>query len=321
MKFIAYYDSPLGKITLAGDEAGLCGLWFEGEKYYAHALATGSKNGKFCARDIATKTDTAAREGCYEKSCTLEANGAANEKRGSADLLAKERHAASETQRDFAALKKNNIAAEAASSADEKYNARDFAVEAESGTDVKFCANVLVASEKFCERDFAAQGASKKSHATDLSAQSAGEKFCANKQSACSKEKNLAVFDQTKRWLDLYFSGREPGFTPALNPAGSAFRRAVWEILLKIPYGKTTTYGQIAREIAVARGLAKMSAQAVGGAVGHNEISIIIPCHRVVGTHGSLTGYAGGIDRKIKLLQLEGVDMRGLFTPAKGTAL
>ncbi|WP_297918328.1 methylated-DNA--[protein]-cysteine S-methyltransferase [uncultured Campylobacter sp.] len=127
--------------------------------------------------------------------------------------------------------------------------------------------------------------------------------------------KNLAVFDQTRRWLDLYFSGREPGFTPALNPLGSAFRRAVWEILLKIPYGNTTTYGQIAREIAAARGLAKMSAQAVGGVVGHNEISIIIPCHRVVGTCGSLTGYAGGIDRKIKLLQPGGVDMRGLFTP------
>ncbi len=102
---------------------------------------------------------------------------------------------------------------------------------------------------------------------------------------------------------------------------GSAFRRAVWEILLKIPYGKTTTYGQIAREIAATRGLAKMSAQAVGGAVGHNEISIIIPCHRVVGTHSSLTGYASGIDRKIKLLQPGGVYMRGLFTPAKGTAL
>lgn len=267
MKFISYYDSPLGKITLAGDKAGLCGLWFEGEKYYAHALAMGSTDGKFCARDIATKTDTAAREGCYEKSCTLEANGAANEKRGSADLLAKEQYGASETQRDFAA-----------------------------------------------------QDASKKSYATDLSAQSAGEKFCANEQNACPKEKNLAVFDQTRRWLDLYFSGREPGFTPALNPVGSAFRRAVWEILLKIPYGKTTTYGQIAREIAAARGLAKMSAQAVGGAVGHNEISIIIPCHRVVGTHGSLTGYAGGIDRKIKLLQLEGVDMRGLFTPPNSTA-
>ena len=111
----------------------------------------------------------------------------------------------------------------------------------------------------------------------------------------------------------MYFSGREPGFTPALNPVGSAFRRAVWEILLKIPYGKTTTYGQIAREIAAARGLAKMSAQAVGGVVGHNEISIIIPCHRVVGMHGSLTGYAGGIDRKIKLLQPGGVDMRGFF--------
>lgn len=95
----------------------------------------------------------------------------------------------------------------------------------------------------------------------------------------------------------------------------------MWEILLKIPYGKTTTYGQIAREIAAARGLAKMSAQAVGGAVGHNEISIIIPCHRVIGTHGNLTGYAGGIDRKIKLLQLEGVDMRRLFAPLNSTAL
>ena len=268
MKFISYYDSPLGKITLAGDGAGLCGLWFEGEKYYAHALAANGENGKFCANDIAAKTDAAAREGCYERGGTLETKSGADKKRGDDDLLAKKQYGASETQRDFAA-----------------------------------------------------QGVGEESHATNLSAQSASEKFCANEQSACLKEKNLAVFDQTKRWLDLYFSGREPGFTPALNPVGSAFRRAVWEILLKIPYGKTTTYGQIAREIAAARGLAKMSAQAVGGAVGHNEISIIIPCHRVIGAHGSLTGYAGGIDRKIKLLKLEGVDMRGLFTPAKGTAL
>ncbi len=209
---------------------------------------------------------------------------------------------------------KSDFATKATSGTDEKYNTRDFAAEVTSGTDGKFCARTLIASEKFCARDFAAQDASKKSYATDLSAQSAGEKFYVNEQSACLKEKNLAVFDQTRRWLDLYFSGREPGFTPALNPAGSAFRRAVWEILLKIPYGKTTTYGQIACEIAAARGLAKMSAQAVGGAVGHNGISIIIPCHRVVGTHGSLTGYAGGIDRKIKLLQPGGVDMRGFFS-------
>lgn len=261
MKFIAYYDSPLGKITLAGDKAGLCGLWFEGEKYYAHALA---------------------------------ASGA-DKKRNGADLLTKEQRAASETQRDFAALKKSDKS--------------DFATKATNGTDGKFCA-----------RDFAAQDASKKSYATDLSAQSASEKFYINEQGGYFEEKNLAVFDQTRRWLDLYFSGREPGFTPALNPAGSAFRRAMWEILLKIPYGKTTTYGQIAREIAAARGLAKMSAQAVGGAVGHNEISIIIPCHRVIGAHGNLTGYAGGIDRKIKLLQPRGVDIRGLFAPRNSTA-
>lgn len=308
MKFISYYDSPLGKITLAGDEAGLCGLWFEGEKYYAHALAMGSTDGKFCARDIAAKTDAAAREGCYERGGTLETKSGADKKQGNADLLAKEQYGASETRRDFAALKKRNIAAKATDGADEKYNTRDFA-EVTSGADGKFCA-----------RDFAAQSASKKSHATDLSVQGGSKKFCANEQGADFEEKNLAVFDQTKRWLDLYFSGREPGFTPALNPAGSAFRRAVWEILLKIPYSKTATYGQIAREIAAARGLAKMSAQAVGGAVGHNEISIIIPCHRVIGAHGNLTGYAGGIDRKIKLLQLEGVDMRGLFTPPNSTA-
>ena len=102
---------------------------------------------------------------------------------------------------------------------------------------------------------------------------------------------------------------------------GTPFQLAVWERLRNIPYGKTITYGEIAKEIAMQKGLAKMSAQAVGGAVGHNEISIIIPCHRVVGTNGSLTGYAGGIDKKIKLLTLEKADMHNLFVPTKGTAL
>lgn len=129
MKFIAYYDSPLGKITLAGDEAGLCGLWFEGEKYYAHALAASDANGEFYARDIAAKTDAAAREGCYEKGCALETKSGANKKRDSADLLAKEQYAASKTQRDFVALKKSeksNIAAKAASSADVKFCAHTY---------------------------------------------------------------------------------------------------------------------------------------------------------------------------------------------------
>mgnify|MGYP002587753843 CR=1 FL=1 len=88
-----------------------------------------------------------------------------------------------------------------------------------------------------------------------------------------------------------------------------------------IPYGKTMTYGQIAAQIAAERGIVRMSAQAVGGAVGHNPLSIIVPCHRVVGTNGSLTGYAGGIDRKIKLLTLEGINMSAFFMPKKGTAL
>ena len=108
---------------------------------------------------------------------------------------------------------------------------------------------------------------------------------------------------------------------PPLHPIGSAFRQSVWEILLQIPYGQTVTYGEIARQLADKQGIAKMSAQAVGGAVGHNEISVIIPCHRVVGTSGSLTGYAGGVDKKATLLKLERADMSNFFIPKKGTAL
>ena len=129
------------------------------------------------------------------------------------------------------------------------------------------------------------------------------------------------ILAETKRWLDIYFTGREPGFLPPLHPIGSAFRQSVWELLLRIPYGQTTTYGEIARQLAAKRGLARISAQAVGGAVGHNEISILIPCHRVVGMSGSLTGYASGISKKAKLLELERADMSALFIPKRGTAL
>ena len=115
------------------------------------------------------------------------------------------------------------------------------------------------------------------------------------------------VFAQAAEWLDVFFSGREPDFTPPLHPEGSDFRKAVWGILLSIPRGQTLTYGEIAARIAGERSLPRMSAQAVGGAVGHNPISIIIPCHRVIGSDGSLTGYAGGLERKRSLLELEGV--------------
>lgn len=129
------------------------------------------------------------------------------------------------------------------------------------------------------------------------------------------------ILIEGKKWLDVYFSGEEPKFTLPLHPIGSAFRQAVWQILLEIPYGKTITYGEIAHRMGELRNTSHMSAQAVGGAVGHNEISIIIPCHRVVGTNGSLTGYAGGIEKKISLLELEHTDMSHFFVPKKGTAL
>ena len=148
-----------------------------------------------------------------------------------------------------------------------------------------------------------------------------GEKYFADNLPAEHAERQTPILAEAARWLDIYFTGKEPGFTPPLHPIGSPFRQAVWEILLQIPYGQTTTYGEIARQLAEKQGREKMSAQAVGGAVGHNEISVIIPCHRVVGTSGSLTGYAGGIDKKVKLLELERADMRGFFIPKKGTAL
>ena len=123
-------------------------------------------------------------------------------------------------------------------------------------------------------------------------------------------ERPSPFFDEAIRWLDIYFSGRDPGFTPPLHLTGSAFRNRVGELLLQIPHGQTTTYGEIAGAIARERGVGRFSSRAVGGAVGHNPISLIVPCHRVIGSNGSLTGYGGGLERKIALLKLEGVDIK-----------
>ncbi len=144
-----------------------------------------------------------------------------------------------------------------------------------------------------------------------------GQKYFANtlaEKQACVE---TPFIKEAKEWLDVYFSGEEPDFLPPLNPQGSAFRQAVWKILLNIPYGKTTTYGEVADIMAKKQNISHMSAQAIGGAVSHNAISIIIPCHRVVGINGSLTGYAGGIDKKISLLKCERADISRLFIPNK----
>ena len=148
-----------------------------------------------------------------------------------------------------------------------------------------------------------------------------GQKYFALNLNKVHEERKLPVFEKAKQWLDVYFLGKEPDFTVPLHFTGTDFQNDVWKILCAIPYGQTMTYGEIAKKIAAKKGLPSMSAQAVGGAVGHNEISIIVPCHRVVGKNGSLTGYAGGIDKKIKLLQLEKVNMESFFIPKKGTAL
>ncbi|MDR0906355.1 MAG: methylated-DNA--[protein]-cysteine S-methyltransferase [Oscillospiraceae bacterium] len=136
-----------------------------------------------------------------------------------------------------------------------------------------------------------------------------GQKYFGGTMTGKAEQKDaLPVFAAAKDWLDRYFGGAKPAISELpLAPAGSSFRRAVWDILCEIPYGECVTYGDIAKKIAAQTGRASMSGQAVGGAVGHNPISIIIPCHRVVGAKGNLTGYAGGIDKKIKLLEHEGV--------------
>ena len=150
-----------------------------------------------------------------------------------------------------------------------------------------------------------------------------GAKYDADRLSAGCLEQETKILSAGKRWLDLYFGGKNPDFLPPLHPKGSAFQMTVWNMLLEIPYGKTISYGEIARKIAEKRGISRMSAQAVGGAVGRNPIAIIIPCHRVVGADGSLTGYAGGIDKKIKLLELEHGDspLKLHLPSAKSTAI
>lgn len=130
--------------------------------------------------------------------------------------------------------------------------------------------------------------------------------FACNLSTMCTEQENVPVLTEAKRWLDTYFGGEQPDFTPQLSMRTTAFRRRIWEMLLEIPYGETITYGELARHVARDRCSCRMSAQAIGGAVAHNSISLIIPCHRVVGANHKLTGYAGGLERKRWLLKWEG---------------
>lgn len=149
-----------------------------------------------------------------------------------------------------------------------------------------------------------------------------GQKYYLGKYSEAEEAPELEIFSAAAQWLDEYFAGKRPDPSAIpLAPQGSDFAKLVWSILREIPYGKTVTYGDIAAECARRLGRERMSAQAVGGAVGHNPLSIIVPCHRVVGANGSLTGYAGGMERKIYLLTHEGVDMSRFSVPVKGTAI
>jgi methylated-DNA-[protein]-cysteine S-methyltransferase len=151
----------------------------------------------------------------------------------------------------------------------------------------------------------------------------AGQKYFAATLTEETQENNqLPIFSETKKWLKDYFSGQRPEIDSlALKPSGNAFRQVVWQVLCEIPYGQVMTYKEVAQRSAERMNKSSMSAQAVGGAIGHNPISIIIPCHRVVGSNGSLTGYAGGVSKKQLLLELEGVNTANFILPVKGSAL
>ena len=150
-----------------------------------------------------------------------------------------------------------------------------------------------------------------------------GQKYHGNAiHEAMTEKEDMPVFTTVQKWLDRYFAGENPDVAKLpLAPMGSDFRKEVWNILREIPYGEFISYGDIAKKIAANRNLEYFSSRAVGGAVGHNPVSIIIPCHRVVGANGSLTGFAAGIKVKTKLLELEGVNISRLSVPTKGTAL
>ncbi|MDR2756489.1 MAG: methylated-DNA--[protein]-cysteine S-methyltransferase [Planctomycetaceae bacterium] len=137
-----------------------------------------------------------------------------------------------------------------------------------------------------------------------------GQKYFAKTLEKDVQKQNLPIFKNVQKWLDMYFSSEEPNFMLPLMPKGSPFQKLIWNILCKIPYGQTTTYGEIAKQFELKNKGSHTSARAVGNAVGHNPISIIIPCHRVIGKNGSLTGYAGGINVKRKLLQMEGIEIK-----------
>lgn len=141
-----------------------------------------------------------------------------------------------------------------------------------------------------------------------------GQRHFAATLGEAEQRSDLPVFEETRAWLARYFEGRDPGALPPTRPRGTAFRQAVWRQLAAVPYGQLVTYGELGRRVEAETGK-RTSARAVGGAVGRNPISIILPCHRVVGSTGSLTGYAGGVDKKVALLKLEGVDVAGLRMP------
>ncbi|MDR0303489.1 MAG: methylated-DNA--[protein]-cysteine S-methyltransferase [Chitinispirillales bacterium] len=136
-----------------------------------------------------------------------------------------------------------------------------------------------------------------------------GQKYFARGLGNDVFEQKLPIFEEVQKWLDIYFSGNEPNFMPALMPEGSLFQKSIWNILCTIPYGQTTTYGEIAKRFEAGNNGKRTSARAVGNAVGHNPVSILIPCHRVIGKNGDITGYAGGVSKKLQLLRTERIEI------------
>ncbi|MCR4601323.1 MAG: methylated-DNA--[protein]-cysteine S-methyltransferase [Clostridia bacterium] len=267
MDYINEYSSPLGKIILASDGTALTGLWFDGQKYCGGGSDAGDEDVPVTGLEAA------------DRKCCFGVLGAGDE-------------AGAGTWRGNDAP--GGSVPPGPEAAGQKYCAAGLSAGGSGAFDV-------------------GQKSSESAKTLAASLRNSAARFGADKltddvggSGAEYEERQLPVFELAADWLDVYFAGKRPCFTPPLLMRGTRFRREVWEILLSIPYGNTVTYGEIADGISKQRGGGRVSAQAVGGAVAHNPISLIVPCHRVIGADGSLTGYAGGLDRKARLLELEG---------------
>lgn len=293
---VTTYHSPLGEITLAADEQGLTGLWFEGQKHYGSTLAA----------DAVEVRGSDAESGGAPVRIVDAGPGAVTGGTASDDASGAE-SAASVGRAGVDAV---SVASSSPAACDDR--AGSDAASAEVASLVAAASARSVEASADAATTVSADGSAADARVLPAS-RAVGPRAVGPRDAAA-----LGVLERAWAWLNAYFAGQDPQFLPPLHLVGTSFQREVWAALVSVPRGETVTYGELAARVgkrrAVAHGVAaeSVSPRAVGGAVARNPISIMLPCHRVVGASGDLTGYAGGVNRKRRLLEFEGVDVTQL---------